>query len=321
MAARNQVTPSIPDAGWFTYPVIEGVMERINGFVAYAVGGAVFGFIGPLENQPVPYARIVPTLTNVIQQLEVFLNPTSTIVELPLSQEVARALLNTWKPMISVEAIQLRAQTDLTEQEITAFRWAAQHFTSVLFAELPQADIYYISQKRAYKMSMFLAKAENVLPKSALEFLSPRTITDIREAGRCIAFDQHTAAGFHAVRAVEAVARRYYEQVMNTLATVDGTSAGKPMRLYKLVEALQKKCGTLPAPLEHPLCLISGDLDRIRAVYRNPIMHPEMILTDDQAVRVFNITTDVIAAMIADVQAGGTHFARTIFLPHLNGQF
>jgi len=123
----------------------------------------------------------------------------------------------------------------------------------------------------------------------------------------------------HAVRAVEAVARQFYQLIEDKPATVDGTPTGKPMRLYNLVKALKTKCK--PLPPEHPLGMISGDLDRIRAVYRNPIMHPEMILTDDQAVRVFNITTDVIAAMIADVQAGGTHFTRAIVLPNLKGQF
>jgi len=317
----------MPDSGWLTYPVIRGIMDRINGFAVYSVGGTLFALTSTCDalGNVVPYARLVPLWTLASQQLDNLINGTTvegrTIVELPLTIAAARAMSDAMKTMIAPEEVARRANDNLTQEEITALRGAAQHFTSLLFAELPQADIYSISQKRAYKMGLFLATAEAVLPKSALEYLSQRTITDVREAGRCIAFDEHTAAGFHAVRAVEAVARRYYEQVFDTPATADGTLTGKPMRLWNLVTALQTKVGTLPNPVEQPLGMISGDLDRIRAVYRNPIMHPEMVLTDDVAVRVFNITTDVIAAMIADVQAGGAHFSRAIVLSNLKGQF
>jgi hypothetical protein len=159
------------------------------------------------------------------------------------------------------------------------------------------------------------------MSESAIEYLSPRTIADVRGAGRCIAFDEHTAAGFHAVRAVESVARCYYELVLDKSSAKASPSGPKPKRLYDLIDELNDKAEKMPNPLEHPLGMISGDLNRIRAVYRNPIMHPEMVLNDDQAIRVFNITTDVISAMIADVLTGGAHFARAIDLPNLKAKF
>ncbi|HWG05888.1 MAG TPA: hypothetical protein VG271_12815 [Beijerinckiaceae bacterium] len=299
-------------------------MDRINGFAVYAVGGTLFQLTGICDvlNNSVPYTRLVQGWTLAAQQLETLINSTivdgHTIVELPLTVATARSMLQHMKTLIALEEVQRRANDILEPKEIVELRTGIQHFTSVLFAELPQADIYSISQKRAYKMSKFLAEAESVLPASALEFLSSRTRDDVRDAGRCVAFDQHTAAGFHAVRAVEAVARCYYEQIMDKPAK---DTKDRPMKLYDLARELKDKADKLPKPLEHALGMISGDLDRIRAVYRNPIMHPEMTLTDDQAIRVFNITTDVIAAMIGDVQAGGAHFARAIVLPNLKAQF
>jgi hypothetical protein len=294
MAARDHIGIGIPDAGWFTYPVIEGVVERINGMIVFTVGSGLMRVIALMETPPVPFARVVSALTNAVQQLETFVNPQSTVVDLPYAMLAARQIIELWKPLLSEEAIQLRAQTNLSNVEIEHARLIAQHFTSVLFAELPQADIYYISQKRAYKMSKFLAEAESVLPTTALEYLSPRTIADVRGAGRCIAFDEHTAAGFHAVRAVESVARCYYELILDKPPTKTSPLGPKPKRLYDLIDELTEKAENMPNPLEHPLSMISGDLNRIRAVYRNPIMHPEMVLNDDHAIRVFNITTDVI---------------------------
>ena len=58
----------------------------------------------------------------------------------------------------------------------------------------------------------------------------------------------------------------------------------------------------------HPLGMIVGDLTRIRVIYRNPIMHPQMVLNENDAIHVFNISTDVIATMVNDVRANGAHF-------------
>lgn len=299
-------------------------MDRVNGFVIYAVGGALFRLVAhcDLLEGKVPYATMVQPWTLAAQQLENLVNSTvingRTAVELPLTINTAQSMLSHMRGLITPEVVQERAKDLLAPQEIMNLRTAVQHFTSVLFAELPQADIYSIAQKRAYKMSTFLAAAEKALPEKILPFLSERTRDDVRHAGRCIAFDESTAAGFHAVRAVEAVARIYCEEVKNAPA-LNGN--GEPLRLKELTDKLRSVHQKLGAPVDHPLKNIIDDLDRIRIIYRNPIMHPEMVLGENDALRVFNITTDVIAAMILDVQNGGPHFAKAVDLEALQETF
>jgi hypothetical protein len=297
----------IPDSGWFTYPVIEGRMERINGFPVFAVGASLGAIaIGFDSVSPFPYARLVAPFTLAITSLETLVN--TAVVDLPLTFGVARQMLERWRFLISPEQIQARANSDLTTEEIAEVRSTMQHFTSVLFAELPQADIYYMTQKRAYKMSLFLKEADKVLAPDVILIIEDRTKLDIQEAGRCLAYDQNTAAGFHCTRAVEAVARNYYQLIADKYATEDGTANGASIRLNKLIRELTTRYGSLGSPVDHPLGTILADLNRIRVIYRNPIMHPEMVLTEKLAIRVFNISTDVITAMVDDVVAHGPHF-------------
>jgi hypothetical protein len=282
-------------------------VERINGFPVFALGGTLYAIHSHLENVATfPYAQMVPLWNNAIQQLEIF--ATSTVVELPLSLTTANQILLSFRAAVTPQEIQRRANDDMTPLEVGSLRLLIQHFTSVLFAELPQADIYYMTQKRAYKMSMFLKEAEKVLASDVVSIIEDRTKVDIQEAGRCLAYDQNTAAGFHCTRAVEAVARNYYQLIADKHATEDGTPTGASIRLNKLIRELTVKYGSLGSPIDHPLGMILGDLNRIRVIYRNPIMHPEMVLTEKQAIRVFNITTDVITSMVDDVVANGPHF-------------
>lgn len=296
-------TGVIPPAGWFHYPIIEGAVERINGYPMYSLGGVLWTVRSHLR-EGMLFSELIPHLVNAIPQLETV--AAGTVVDLPLTLPIVRGILENFRAMTTPEAIQQKANEVVSRNELMGLHYAVQHLSSVLFAELPQADIYYISPKRAYKMSVLLQNAEAVLaPEDAL-YLSDTARTDLREAGRCLAYDQHTATGFHSLRAVEAVARRYYELVTGNFAT---DSNGRPLTLYPLIDGLRAKYSTLGNPVDHPLGLIVGDLDRIRVIYRNPIMHPEMTLTANQAGSVFTLSAGVITAMIEDVRASGAHFA------------
>ena len=184
----------IPYSGWFTYPIIEGSVERINGFPVFALGGTLFAIHSRLENVTTfPYAQFVPLMHPAIQSLEVF--TTTTIVDLPLSLEAARSVL--CQPIVTPEEIQeTRANTDLSQLEVSNLRLSIQHLTSLLFAELPQADVYYITQKRAYKMSVFVKDADKVLSPDVIPFIEDTTLTDIKEAGRSLAWISTRHLGF-----------------------------------------------------------------------------------------------------------------------------
>jgi hypothetical protein len=54
--------------------------------------------------------------------------------------------------------------------------------------------------------------------------------------------------------------------------------------------------------------LIANTLDRMRIAYRNPIMHPEVILKETDAIKLISLMVGAISHVIADVREGGAHF-------------
>jgi hypothetical protein len=84
-------------------------------------------------------------------------------------------------------------------------------FETVLNAELQKHLTYLVSQIGGLSMPLLVNKAEVNLPEDALPVIPDCARKDIREAGRCLAFEVPTAAGYHSMRATEAVLRVYYK--------------------------------------------------------------------------------------------------------------
>lgn len=190
-------------------------------------------------------------------------------------------------------------------------RNALADFYGDLALELGGLPVYFATQKRGYDRDVLINAAEELLDESDRVFLSPFTVTDLRKAGACLMFDLFTACGFHAGRAVETVARRYYELVFAQVAARAGKHGPEPLGLGALAMELSDRFTNLKkAKTETGLLgLIATTLERIARIYRNPIMHPEVVLNEKDAIRIFNETINAISTTIDDVRTGGPHFS------------
>ena len=170
-----------------------------------------------------------------------------------------------------------------------ALRDAVTKFETVLSAELRSLDTYFISQKGTYSTPDLIEHAENTFPESIRKDLPSQTIRDIKEAGRCLALDTPTAAGFHIIRAIEAVMAKYYHLV---------TGKKMPTRMRNWGIYLQKLKKSDKADIK-----ITAFLDHIRETYRNPITHPEEMLTSDEVEVLFGVAASTIRQMTLAIQA------------------
>lgn len=191
-----------------------------------------------------------------------------------------------WKPLPDA---QRRLLTDLiTQLEVQ------------LMNELDALPIWFVTKRRAYAIETLINNAETVFDLSVVPLLSSRTTYDIRQAGRALAFEVPTSAGFHAVRATEAVARGYHEVVVGMKP-----DAGTP--LGPLINALRNKRDTLVASAaidkEDLLHIVIEMLNRLNNVYRKPINHPDMVLDLVSALNVFDSAKCAIELMLEDAQA------------------
>jgi hypothetical protein len=183
------------------------------------------------------------------------------------------------------------AQTPNLEREITVFEaydlaTKLQTFEIVLAAELQAQNTYFVSRKLGYETAILIEEAHRLLPETILDAISDQTVAELQQAGRCIALEIPTAAGFHIVRATEAVLREYYAEFV-------GASPKPKMRNWgSYIRNLRKT----PADAK-----TLGYLDHIRESYRNPVFHPEEMLSPEKAQVLLGVCISAIVLMVTEM--------------------
>ena len=186
-------------------------------------------------------------------------------------------------------------ETDINFFHGPNLRAAVVHFESVLSAELQSLDTYFIEQKGTHSTPDLIDHAENIFPKALRKDLPAQAIKDIKEAGKCLALDTPTAAGFHIIRALEAVMAKYYFLV------IDEPMPKRMRNWANYIKVINKKLNED----EKKNTEITAFLDHIRENYRNPISHPEDMLTLDEAEVLLGVATSAIRQIILAIQDKG----------------
>lgn len=171
----------------------------------------------------------------------------------------------------------------------------AKEFETVASAELQKLDVYHVTQKGIYDTTALIERAEKIIPEPLLSKIGEDIVREIRESGKCLAFDCATASGFHIIRAMEALMHNYYIFICKP-------ESGRKLRswaayisaLYKLTEDTKVR-ESVRTDVKKVMAL----LQQIKDQDRNLIMHPEVVLTPDEAHKLFEIAKGVIIA-IAD---------------------
>lgn len=171
----------------------------------------------------------------------------------------------------------------MTYTEANSIRDAARELETVLKAELNGWDAYFVSQKGAFSTSDLINKAESMLPESAQTYLSAEAREDIRQSGRCLAFSLGTAAAFHIVRATETFIWKYYEAVVGHLPVVKMRNWGAYSKNLRATGKADSK--------------VIGWLDQIRDEYRNPVLHPDEVVTADDALEFINACLSLMSSI------------------------
>jgi hypothetical protein len=172
----------------------------------------------------------------------------------------------------------------LTQFTLWQIRDAYGRFKIVLLAELGVMHSYFVTQKGGFDTFSLLAFGENLFP-SELALKVPEATFDAREAGKCLAYELPTACGFHVFRATESVLRKYYMQVTGSTVGPKVRNIGVYLNAMK-----QKRVGDDK---------ITFALRQMADLYRNPLIHPEAVLTQEEAIGVFGLARSAIAGMLA----------------------
>lgn len=171
----------------------------------------------------------------------------------------------------------------------------ARTFETVLCEELMTLSAYSAAKKGIYSTGDLIEQADKVFPSSILDKLSPEVVREIKEAGKCLAFDIPTACGFHMLRATEGVLHEYYIAVGEPKKNDKLENWGAYIAyLYKLTKPEAKIDGETVNHIKKVLAL----LQQVKDQDRNLIMHAEVVLNVNEAFILFETTKTAIMIMV-----------------------
>jgi hypothetical protein len=166
---------------------------------------------------------------------------------------------------------------------------AIENFETVLRADVPRMTVFSAEQKGIYQTERLIDNTDESFPESIRKRLPSQAKTDIVLAGKCLAFDVHTASAFHMWRALEIVIGAYYISI--TGRTFDDDKIQRNWGAYiKALTGVKADIG------------IIGNLDHIRSAYRNPVMHPNVNVTQDEAFSLLGIGISAITQVMQAIE-------------------
>jgi hypothetical protein len=175
-----------------------------------------------------------------------------------------------------------------TWNEVQAITGGLNNFEIALQADFGTRETFIVLPKRTYSTTLLVEFGETLVSDSALDLVKAMS-KDLHDAGRCIAFELPTAASFHLFRAVEAMVCGYGEFVRRK----EFTPGEKRKGLGGYANCLKE--GALDVDRR-----IIGAIEQISSLYRNPTMHPEMHITNEQMFVTLGIAVSVIEIAAID---------------------
>jgi hypothetical protein len=180
-------------------------------------------------------------------------------------------------------------------------RFALGNFETIFSTEMSQATTYFVPSRGIYSTTALIDTADQTFPTDIGGHIPDKARADWRSAGRCLAFSLLSATGFHVARAVEATLEVYYQLNTGKTGTLNGW--------HDYIQALEAVTGT-PSPAAKTI----AELKQMKDDYRNPVMHPRVTLTENDARMLFDNGESLIIAMAEEIKAireaaGGTQGA------------
>jgi hypothetical protein len=268
--------------------LVGGKLIRLSIAYFYNLGAAMkqarylidSGKTSPLKNFTI--AELWPSLKTIENEINGLFATEWFLPALRSAFQPGQALLNQLKTITDSDK-----WTDFVEpSDLWQIDRLLADFETVLKSELNISDSYFVSRKGGFDTTALIANAESIFPHSLIT-KAPDSIRDIRESGKCLAFELSTASGFHILRATESVVRIYWDVVSNAAPHPDIRSLG-----VFLAEMEKNKFGSDK---------VRAVLKQIKDLHRNPLIHPEVIIDLDEAIGLFGICRSAVGAMLAEI--------------------
>lgn len=171
-------------------------------------------------------------------------------------------------------------------------RHTRDQFKLVFLSEASTLPVFLVTPKESYDVTRLISWGVGLFPQALLA-KAPETKSDAQEVGRALAFEMPTACGFHTFRVTESVLKRYWDEASG------GEARPHPQTIGKIASDMEKK--------KFGDTKIVESLKQLAKLHRNPIIHPDVILSVEEAIEIVGIARSVIGAMLRalpDVKVG-----------------
>jgi hypothetical protein len=248
-------------------------MKRINVGFFYNLGNVIRQLIHLAEHES--YFNTMVAITVAEPELKAIVEGSPIALKTCLPE--AKELLEWFDKLRAIK------NRNPDASEVFKTRLFARQFETTLRTELRDLEVYFVSPVGIYSTTALLTNAVAMFGDDAA-LLPKETAIEFNEAGKCLAFSLYTAAGFHLLRAVESAVRIYYD--------VLSKGAARPTR------------GSMGVYLDELLKLSGVDTDlesvlrQIKRLHRDPIAHPEAVLSQTEATSLIGIAHSAISRII-----------------------
>ena len=225
--------------------------------------------------RPSPYV-----FHNAKGQLEALFNQSIYATYLRASREQAGKLYAAIDVMLKL--------VDDPSSTITDFDiWSVSHerdqFKTIFLADISLLPSFLVAGKESYETNTLIDDGTKLFP-STLSKEVPEAVPDANEVGKALAFELATACGFHIFRVTEAVLKRYWDYVSSSAARPSLETLGS-----FAIEMEKRNFGDKK---------VTESIKQMARLHRNPLIHPEVILSVEEAIDTMGIARSVIGAML-----------------------
>jgi hypothetical protein len=158
-------------------------------------------------------------------------------------------------------------------------------FKNLLQEDLARKNVYSVRESEVYSVASLIDNGDAIIPEKLRFDLPQPCLDELKQAGRCLAFELATASAFHIMRAIEVMLLEYWDIVTGDPRPDNRNWGG-------LLKEIDKKGGDKD---------VIDAVTHVKNLHRNPIVHPELTLTMDEALVLWGSAPAVIVTLNRDI--------------------
>lgn len=167
-------------------------------------------------------------------------------------------------------------------------------FEHVFAAECLDTPSYVVEKVGIFNTKDLVENTLQQIPEHLLALMDQSAKDDFESAGRCLAFKLNNASAFHSLRSVESILHGYVAYFTDE-ATADECKSWANF-VSKLNEVAKQKNRSVG-----PSRKVIRNIDQMRDLDRNPIMHPRDNLNASDAFILFQNATTALISMLTEL--------------------